>query len=442
MATIALLALIAVAFASMARGAVKMEVAFPLVASAMLCLVGPAEAAGIVAGSGSEFIHVAIMFTAVAVPAKILHESGALDLLSAWVGGKIGAISNRYYYFPFWFTATAACLLCTYICAGLFHNTTSILVFGPFALLVCKNYKLPALPILSGVLVASNLGGFSTKFGDTPNIRESEIWNLTQWDFLKEIAPVNIGFLIILIVVVSLLVRRKLRARPQLTSSTGLESFEAIWRTMQFRRGLHLVDIDKRKLLIGVLGLVTAVGGSMIFPTHELLASFAAISLCVIVERSGGRERALQALSLPTYVTLFSLFCIAGVLAGSSIGVRPYLERWISSGSLVSILTASYVGTMLTEAASWVSTAATIVHIQSPTHQSAWALGAGICAGSSSVLTAATAGVLLAQVTSPREDDDFDSNLPQVSFRSYVGFGIPISLLMLVYYFVVLSLKG
>jgi hypothetical protein len=141
-------------------------------------------------------------------------------------------------------------------------------------------------------------------------------------------------------------------------------------------------------------------------------------------------------LGIETYATLASIFVLAQVLANSSIGVGPLIQSWlIKSGmSVWAIASASYLGTLLTEAASWASAATPLIHSQSPTHLAAWALGSGIFAGSSSLVTAASAGIILTQETknNPRES--------RITFGSYVVFGLTFSLFILGYYIAVLSL--
>ena len=71
-----------------------------------------------------------------------------------------------------------------YIMAALFHNTTSILVSSVIIYVICKSYKLKGLPVLAGATgCVQNLGGFSTRWGDTPNIVEAAQWGLTHIDF-------------------------------------------------------------------------------------------------------------------------------------------------------------------------------------------------------------------------------------------------------------------
>ena len=98
------------------------------------------------------------------------------------------------------------------------------------------------------------------------------------------------------------------------------------------------------------------------------------------------------------------------------------------------IVITSFFGTLFTEAASWASAAAPIVHKLNNSPQAAWALGAGICAGSSSLVTAASAGIILTNETKDNEKDY------KITFSKYIPYGLGISALMVLYYIITLSL--
>jgi hypothetical protein len=105
-----------------------------------------------------------------------------------------------------------------------------------------------------------------------------------------------------------------------------------------------------------------------------------------------------------------------------------------SGNNIFAITSISYLGTLLTEAASWASAAAPIVHAHNATHLGAWALGSGIFAGSSSLVTAASAGIILTQETKNFTEGH------KINFGSYVVFGLSFSILMLIFYTIVLSI--
>lgn len=436
MFTLLLVLAILVSFVCMTKGRLAQEVAMPLAALAALVLLGSndlltgehdAEAA-LTAGF-AQFSRIAVLFTAVAVPAHILQRAGALNWLAMLVGEWLGIIIVRIKIAPF-AVVPATCLFLTYVMAALFHNTTSILVCAYVTVLICKSYRLRPLPVLIASLVASNLGGFSTRWGDTPNIVEAAAWQLQHKDFFLEIMPLNIGLLAILSAAVSLLFWRRTR------NTSDNDQFETVQALVGFRSARRSERIDRWLLFVGLTGLSIAVVGPMLLQASEIAISSAGILFCVLAERSDHRKETLLALRIETYVTLCAIFILAQVLAHSHIGLGGQIKSWLehSGMSVWSIATASYLGTLLTEAASWATAVSPIIQASAPTHAAAWALGAGVCAGSSSLVTAATAGIILTRETRDNSDD------ARVTFGSYLLFGLTFSLVMLGYYIIVLSI--
>ncbi len=431
METIILIFVILLAFALMTKGILKQEVAMPLVALGAIILAGDHEGMRALHDGFAEFSRIAVLFTAVAVPAHILQRSNFLNWIGMWIGELIGKVFiktkvNIVILVP------AFSLVMVYVMAALFHNTTSILVSSLIIFVICKSYKLKALPVLAGALVASNLGGFSTRWGDTPNIVEASQWGLTHRDFFREIMPINISSLVLLIGAVSWWLWNVMKKE---TSKKGTK-FETAFAMIQFRNSLRDMSLDLRLVRVGLLGLVIAIIGPLFFLKYELAFSAFAIILSVLGDYSEHRSEALLALGIETYATLASIFVLAQVLAHSSIGIGNSIQHWLSQSgmSVWAIAVASYVGTLLTEAASWASAATPIVHSQAPTHLAAWALGSGIFAGSSSLVTAASAGIILVQETKNNPEGS------RITFGSYVIFGLLFSLFMLGYYIVALSL--
>jgi hypothetical protein len=253
------------------------------------------------------------------------------------------------------------------------------------------------------------------------------VWNLHHSDFFREILPVNIGLMVFLSLVVTLRLRRR---------KSEMGRFEIALGSAKFRSERRALVVDRRMTLIGLIGLGAAVLVPMFYPEYELTVCGIVILFCCLANRPERREETLMALGLDTYATLLSVFILARVLAHSSIGIGNILSAWLQASkmSIWGIATTSYVGTLLTEAASWASAVSGLVHTSAPTHASAWALGAGICAGSSSLVTAASAGIILVNETKSFGDEG------SVTFGSYIKFGLLFSALQLLYYVIVLSI--
>src|SRR5438552_1329257 len=98
-----------------------------------------------------------------------------------------------------------------------------------------------------------------------------------------------------------------------------------------------------------------------------------------------------------------------------------------TNGAPWAVAVSSYFGTTFTEAASWASAVAHTTHELNASHAAAWALGGGICAGSSSLVTAASAGIILVM-----ESRRFKGH--EITFRKYMPFGLTASAVMLIFY--------
>lgn len=427
--TFLLIGVILIGFLAMTFGILKQEVAMPLVALFSVCLAGNVDGNIALHEGFSEFSRIAILFTAVAIPAHILQRSKLFDWLGMLIGELVGLIRVKTR-IPVYVLISTLCLIMVYLLASLFHNTTSIFVSSIIIYVICKSYNLKSLPVMAGALVASNLGGFSTRWGDTPNIIESAQWGLVHKDFFLEIMPINICALIILIILVSFWLKRSNKKVDE--DQKGFKTAHALVRFRDARNDMYL---DKRLILVGFIGLILAIIGPLFFLKLELIFSALAIIFSVLGDYPEQRSGALLALGIETYATLASIFVLAQILTHSHIGVGGFLTQILShSGKNVFAITGiSYIGTLLTEAASWASAAAPIVYAHNSSHLGAWALGAGIFSGSSSLVTAASAGIILTQET---------KNLPkgdQINFGSYVKFGLAFSLLILIFYSIVLS---
>lgn len=406
------------------------DVGMMLMALIALIMSGPEDAAHALHFGFYEFAPVALLFTAVAVPAHVLQRSDVLDWIGMKIGELIGRIKIRLPRLDTTFLICFASLFMTYVMAALFHNTTSIIVTVSIIAILCKSYKIPAIPVLCSALVASNLGGFSTRWGDTPNIVEAMTWNLGHGPFFTQILPINVGLMMVLIIYTTFVIKFLQRHNKSNISSSRLA-----YSMVEFRSRRRNTKLNMRLLWVGLIGLTIAIIGPFISKEYELLFSAAAIIFVVMADYSSHRQETLFTLGIETYGTLLAIFILAQVVADSHIGIQAQITQFlvINHVSTWSVIIASYFGTLLTEAASWASAASTLVHSMDSSTRTAWALGAGICAGSSALVTSATAGILLMKETQHNEIES------RVSFMDYLKYGFTFSLVMIVYYVFVLT---
>ena len=413
------------AFTAMARFRFNQAVVMPLAAAILVASRG-AGAPSIIDAVAREIGHVALVLAAVAVPAHQIQGSGLFGVCGARLGATTGRLMlrrPRLCVAAFIFTI----LVAVAVSAAFLHNITSVLVWTAPTIMICRSFRLPPRFILCGIVVASNLGGFTTRWGDTPNIIEAKAWALTNGAFVSEILPVNALALACLAAGITWLTRRTMR-------NDGVEDdLQHAVETAAFLQEARETSIDRRRLLTGVLALSGFLLVQLWIPRLEVAAAAGAIFIAVLGERAEFRLPSLYAIGPDVVGTLAAVFAVAACITRSPLGA--ILSNLIAStgGAVWAVALSSYVGTGLTEAASWAAAAAEVTHNVNAGHAAAWALGAGICAGSSSVLTAASAGIIVAGESSRFPGEE-------LSFRSYLPFGIGASILMLAFYVVVLTI--
>jgi len=424
---IILLVLVLSVFIAMARRKIGPELGMPILALFSLTLTDMHHAQDALMSGFGEFAHIAFMFTAVAIAAAQMKKAKGLYWIGLAAGQLVGKVKLSWG-IPLWVSVPTVCLSMTWGMAAVVHNSTSILIMAAIITTICEQYSLRALPILNGALVASNLGGFSSSWGDTPNIIEAQIWKLTQGDF-GQILVINLGCLTILIAVVALLMKSDEQSLANVQVASQLLA--------QARRQTSVVG---RYMALGIFGVLAVVVLPIIWPdwAMQIVAGsmVAMILILRVLERPDRRHNVFEALGFETYVMLAAVFVLAAALSSDAMGISAMLSAWLKDthASVWSVCFISYLGTLFTEAASWANAASSIVYQFDTTHRAAWALGGGICAGSSSLVTAASAGILLLKQT---EQNPTES---RVTFASYWKFGICFSLLMLLYYTIVLNL--
>jgi Na+/H+ antiporter NhaD/arsenite permease-like protein len=385
--------------------------------------------------SGFEhYANITVLFTAVAIPAHMIERSQGFKWVAAWLGHQLGKVRLRH---PRMTTPLLVVILlvATYVTAGLMHNVTSILIMTPVIIRLCASYNIPSRWILSAALVASNLGGFSTRWGDTPNIIEAKTWGLQAGDFMREVLPANLLVLGALILLATVLTQRGITSRSRAAGAVQVPFYtlQVAQTAADWKKAKSDLAIDVRLLCIGVGLLLFFILLHVIYPKLDITVGAATIVIAILLERKTERYHSLTSLGFDVYLTFAAIFVLAGCVSHSWIGDTLHQLLAAQTKPWMIALT-GYFGTTFTEAASWATAVSDPIHQLDPSHAAAWALGGGICAGSSSLVTAASAGIILAEESQRFNDPDH-----AITFRRYLAFGLPFSFFMLLFYAIYFS---
>ncbi|HMJ06164.1 MAG TPA: SLC13 family permease [Chthoniobacterales bacterium] len=422
-----MLLLLFAAFFAMTRYEVPLPLAMSLVSCSFL-IIQWESATDILRRGFGHYADITILFTAVAIPAHMIERSQGFKWVAAWLGHQLGKIRLRHPRITMPLLVTIL-LVTTYVTAGLMHNVTSILIMTPVIIRLCASYQIPSRWILSAALVASNLGGFSTRWGDTPNIIESAAWGLQAGDFMREVLPANLLVLVALIIVATVLTQRGVAARASTAVKVPFYTLQVAQTAADWKKAKSDLAIDTRLLAVGLSLLAFFILFHVIFPPLAIAIGAATIVIAILLERKSERYHSLTSLGFDVYLAFAAIFVLAGCVSHSWIGATLFQQLIAAKAAPWVIATTGYFGTTFTEAASWATAVSHSIQQLDPSHAAAWALGGGICAGSSSLVTAASAGIILAE-----ESQRFNDPEHAITFRRYLAFGLPFSFFMLIFY--------
>jgi Na+/H+ antiporter NhaD/arsenite permease-like protein len=439
---IAMLVILFGAFFAMTRYNVPLPLAMSLVACAFLAMQWGKKSEEILRDGFNHYAPIVILFTAVAIPAHMIERSNGFRWFAAYLALRLSRfrIKHPRLTLP---VMLALMLGLTYVTAGLMHNVTSILIMTPIIIRLCESFKVPSRWLLCGALVASNLGGFSTKWGDTPNIVESSVWGLKESDFMREVVPANLLVLFTLWITVLRLTWRDMVKYPVKenagTVTVDGRTFSDAVIAADWKKVLKTLGVDGRLLAIGLGTLTAFIVLHVVFDEFKIAIGGLTILVAILLERKEDRFHTLKSLGFDVYLAFAAIFVLAGCVGNSWIG--DMLQRLIEStggdgkeSQPWAICLTGYIGTTFTEAASWATLASAKIFPSATSHSAAWALGGGICAGSSALVTAASAGIILAEESARFKEPH------AVTFRRYMPFGLAFSFFMLVFYSLYFSL--
>lgn len=299
------------------------------------------------------------------------------------------------------------------------HNIPTIGVLAPLAIVLAQRFSAPVIPLLAGMLVASNLGGASFAAGDTPAILQRQAFGFDVATFSSAMLPRNLVVLLILLATVTTWswwpnrgtipswaeLYDRLKARDLFSAHAGAVS------------GFSLVRL-------GALVALSAIFGSQFFSTSATLVVALAVMI-IFLATSKNITVCAFILGQETIIAIIGLFVLAVCVEQTPI-MHVVIHKLIHN-SAGGIELAAFLVTAAISADGAAAMLTQLVHAQAHgAYSAAWSLAAGICAGSSMLLSSASAGPILLEVAS--------RNNVELSFRDYAKFGIPFSVVMVITY--------
>lgn len=293
-------------------------------------------------------------------------------------------------------------------------NVTTVILIMPITFAIAKKLEIDPVPYLLTEVFASNIGGTATLIGDPPNIIIGSAGGLTFMDFLKELTPVVIIILLIVVSVLALVFKNKLHADQdkmnavaQIDNSGTITNKNLMWRSTI------------------VLGLVIL--GFMLHDAIHLETCVVAMlgaSFLLIFEKPND---ILKDVEWNTIFFFIGLFIIIGGLEASG-GIK-LMAQWIldvtkgsqAATSMIILWASGIISGVIDNIPYTATMAPMLVEIEKTMGEAYtfplwWALSLGACLGGNMTIIGAAANVIVSE-------NAYKEGHP-ISFMRFLKYGV------------------
>lgn len=285
--------------------------------------------------------------------------------------------------------------LFTAVTSAFLDNVTTVILIMPITFAIAKKLDIDPIPFLLTEIFSSNIGGTATLIGDPPNIIIGSAGGLSFIDFIKELTPVILVIMCVVLTILAFIFRKKLHAsQDKMDEVANIDNSHTI--------------TDKALMIRSTLILALVILGFMLHDVTHIETCVVAMlgaSILLIFEKP---NEILQDVEWNTIFFFIGLFIIIGGLEASG-GIKLMAE-WIlkvTQGSQAAtsmiILWASGVISGIIDNIPYTATMAPmLVEIEKTmgatyAYPLWWALSLGACLGGNMTIIGAAANVIVSE---------------------------------------------
>ncbi len=324
--------------------------------------------------------------------------------------------------------------LLTYVFSLVINNLSAMVMIVPITLILARRMRLNPIPILIAEIVASNLGGASTRIGDFPNMIIAGIAHLHFFEF---ITGMMVPCLILLAVALAFFQtrRREVEFKPAGPAPAAFDDDDEVFKG----------DSD-----LGRIGLIILGATLVLFMMEEQLGvtpGWIALGagVAALVFGRFDEDEFSAAVGASDIAFFLGLFVMVGGLAAANVmdGILWGIDAATDGSDLARLLVlmwvAAFVTIFLNAGPSTAFFIPVAVKMYAAMDDTAvwWALSLGVLAGSSAALTGATAGAVTVSNLERfcKKHPDMRECMPEgqdLDFREFLRWGLPIMGIFLV----------
>ncbi|MGC8903123.1 MAG: SLC13 family permease [Fervidobacterium sp.] len=349
---------------------------------------------------------------------RVMETSGIFQYLAIKTV-KIAGTNLKKLFFALTFIVT--------VISSFIDNVTTILIFVPITFAITDILEVDPVPFILGEIFASNIGGTMTPIGDPPNILITSAARISFSEFAMYMVPVNLIILLIVDLLLSFMARSSMEKNfPQEFLSRFDESKVITNRKKFVTSAIFMIFVitlfifqKQLKLESSIIGLIAGFFGLLLFEPHEITPFLEKVEWEVIFFFLG-------------------LFVITGAM--EQVGLMEDIAQFLvkmsnnSSSVLASVLVwasgilSGFIDNIPFTAA-MIPVIKSLPQINSQVFSNImpfwYALSLGACLGGNLTPVGASANVVGLQLLKKYKEKN-------VSFVSFMKFGIPVVILSLV----------
>jgi len=103
----------------------------------------------------------------------------------------------------------------------LLDNVTTVVIFGPLIILICKSWKITPIPYLLAAVLLSDTGGVATLVGDPPNLLIGSAADISFNTFVYHMGGIVFAAWIVILFFLKLLFKEELAHNPKRAGNPG-----------------------------------------------------------------------------------------------------------------------------------------------------------------------------------------------------------------------------
>lgn len=283
----------------------------------------------------------------------------------------------------------------TAVTSAFLDNVTTVILIMPITFAIARKLDVDPIPYLLTEIFASNIGGTATLIGDPPNIIIGSAGGLTFMDFIKELTPIVLIILLVVVGLLSLVFKNKLKASiDKMNEVAQIDNSHTITnKNLMLRSTIVLALVILGFMLHDVIHIETCV-----------VAMFGA-SVLLLFEKPND---ILKDVEWNTIFFFIGLFIIIGGLEASG-GIKLMAE-WIlkitqgsqAATSMIILWASGIISGIIDNIPYTATMAPMLVEIEKTmgaeyTFPLWWALSLGACLGGNMTIIGAAANVIVSE---------------------------------------------